>query len=84
MFTPSTVVHEVLSSKRPQRAVIVSPRRPVRQALAVALAEAGFEVISCNVPAQVLSQPDGRLRVSLMHTGPEALPVTIRARRLPR
>ena len=45
---------------------------------------AGFEVISCNVPAQVLSQPDGRLRVSLMHTGPDALPVTIRARRLPR
>jgi hypothetical protein len=45
---------------------------------------AGFEVISCNVPAQILSQPDGRLRVSLMHTGPDALPVTIRARRLPR
>jgi hypothetical protein len=46
MFTRSTVVHEVPSSKRPQRAVIVSPRRPVRQALAVALAEAGFEVVS--------------------------------------
>jgi len=45
---------------------------------------AGFEVISCNVPVQILSQPDGRLRVSLMHTGPDALPVTIRARRLPR
>jgi hypothetical protein len=45
---------------------------------------AGYEVISCNVPAQILSQPDGRLRVSLMHTGPDALPVTIRARRLPR
>lgn len=45
---------------------------------------AGFEVIACNVPAQILGQPDGRLRVSLMHTGPDALPVTIRARRLPR
>jgi hypothetical protein len=43
---------------------------------------AGYEVIACNVPAQILPQPDGRLRVSLMHTGPEALPVTIRARRL--
>jgi hypothetical protein len=42
---------------------------------------AGYEVISCNVPAQILTQPDGRLRVSLMHTGPEALPVTIEARR---
>jgi hypothetical protein len=38
-------------------------------------------VIACNVPAQILSQPDGRSRVSLMHTGPDALPVTIEARR---
>jgi len=43
---------------------------------------AGYEVISCNVPAQILSQADGRLRVSLMHTGPDALPVKIEARRL--
>jgi hypothetical protein len=42
----------------------------------------GWELTSCNVPAQVLSGADGRLKVSLMHTGPEALPVTIRARRL--
>ncbi len=42
---------------------------------------AGWEVISCNVPAQILPQPDGRLRVSLIHTGPEALPVTIEARK---
>lgn len=45
---------------------------------------AGWELIACNVPAQVLSQEDGRLKVSLMHTGPEALPVTIKARRLAR
>ena len=43
---------------------------------------AGYEVTGCNVPAQILTQKDGRLRVSLMHTGPEALPVTIQARRL--
>ncbi len=42
---------------------------------------AGYEVLACNVPAQILTQPDGRLRVSLIHTGPEALPVTIEARR---
>jgi hypothetical protein len=41
----------------------------------------GYEVIACNVPAQILVQPDGRVRVSLMHTGPEALPVTIEARK---
>ena len=44
---------------------------------------AGYEVISCNVPAQILSGKDGRLKVSLMHTGPDALPVEIVARRLP-
>jgi hypothetical protein len=43
---------------------------------------AGYEVLACNVPAQILGQPDGRSRVSLMHTGPEALPVTIEARKL--
>jgi hypothetical protein len=43
---------------------------------------AGYEVVACNVPAQILPQPDGRSRVSLMHTGPEALPVTIEARKL--
>jgi hypothetical protein len=42
---------------------------------------AGYEVLACTVPAQILTQPDGRSRVSLMHTGPEALPVTIEARR---
>ncbi len=44
---------------------------------------AGYEVISCNVPAQILPGKDGRLKVSLMHTGPEALPVEIVARRVP-
>jgi len=43
---------------------------------------AGWELVDCNVPAQVLSGADGRLKVSLMHTGPEALPVTLKARRL--
>ena len=43
---------------------------------------AGYEVTGCNVPVQILTQKDGRIRVSLMHTGPEALPVTIKARRL--
>lgn len=43
---------------------------------------AGWELVGCDVPAQVLSGADGRLKVSLMHTGPEALPVTIKARRL--
>jgi hypothetical protein len=45
---------------------------------------AGYELVRCNVPAQVLTEPDGRLLVSFMHTGPEALPVEIKARRIGR
>ena len=44
---------------------------------------AGYEVVSVNVPSQVLPEPDGRTRVSFMHTGPEPAPLVIEARRLP-
>ncbi|HKV10602.1 MAG TPA: hypothetical protein VJ725_20845 [Thermoanaerobaculia bacterium] len=43
---------------------------------------AGYELIGCNVPSQILTGPDGRLVVSLMHTGPEAVPLVLTARRL--
>ena len=42
---------------------------------------AGYELTVCNVPSQVLAEPDGRLKVSLMHTGPEAIPLVLDARR---
>jgi hypothetical protein len=44
---------------------------------------AGYELVSCNVPAQVLTEPDGRIKVSFMHTGPDAASLQIEARRLP-
>jgi hypothetical protein len=43
---------------------------------------AGYELVSLNVPSQVIAQPDGRTRVSFMHTGPEAAPLTLEARRI--
>jgi len=43
---------------------------------------AGYELVSCNVPAQVLTEPDGRIKVSFMHTGPGAASLQIEARRL--
>ena len=43
---------------------------------------AGYELVSCNVPAQVLTEPDGRLEVSFMHTGPDAASLQIEARRI--
>jgi hypothetical protein len=42
---------------------------------------AGYELTACNAPAQVLSEPDGRLAVSFMHPGPSAFPLVIEARR---
>ena len=45
---------------------------------------AGYEVVSCNMPAQVLADPDGRLLVSLMNTGPAEAPLLLKARKLRR
>jgi hypothetical protein len=44
---------------------------------------AGYEIVSCNVPSQVLSQPDGRLMVSFFHTGPGEAPLVVKARPRP-
>jgi hypothetical protein len=44
---------------------------------------AGYELVSCNVPAQVLTEPDGRIKVSFMHTGPDAASLRLEARLLP-
>ena len=41
---------------------------------------AGFQLIECNVPSQVLSEPDGRIRVSFMNQAPGAAALVIRAR----
>ena len=43
---------------------------------------AGYEVIGCNVPSQVLSEPDGRIKISFMHSGPDAAPLVVTARKL--
>jgi hypothetical protein len=42
---------------------------------------AGYELVSCNIPSQVLREADGRTKVSFMHTGPEAA-LVLEARRL--
>jgi hypothetical protein len=43
---------------------------------------AGYELVACNIPSQVLPEPDGRTKVSFMHTGPEPAPLILEARRL--
>ncbi len=39
-----------------------------------------FELIGCNVPAQILEEPDGRVGISFMNTYPGQAPLVLRAR----
>jgi hypothetical protein len=43
----------------------------------------GYELVACNVPAQVLEEPDGRIGVSFVNAGPDAASVMVKGRRLP-
>jgi hypothetical protein len=43
---------------------------------------AGYELTGCNVPSQVLSEPDGRIRIAFWNAGPDAAPLKLTARRL--
>lgn len=40
---------------------------------------AGYRLVSCNVPSQVLPTPDGRVMVAFMNPGPAAAPLVITA-----
>jgi hypothetical protein len=42
---------------------------------------AGYELVACNVPSQVITEEDGRIMISFMNTGAAAAPLVIRARR---
>ncbi|HWA32959.1 MAG TPA: hypothetical protein VG737_02465 [Cyclobacteriaceae bacterium] len=43
----------------------------------------GYELVSCNYPSQVLMEPDGRIKVSFIHTVPGEVPLHIEGRKLP-
>ncbi len=43
---------------------------------------AGYELIGCNVPSQVLTEADGRTLISFINAGPDAASLVVRARRL--
>jgi hypothetical protein len=61
--------------------LILFARRLVIQRNAVVLPR-GYELVACNVPAQVLSE-DGRILVSFMNPFPIEVPVVVKARPLP-
>lgn len=41
---------------------------------------AGYQLAECNVPSQVLSDPDGRIRISFMHQAPGEASLVVKAR----
>ncbi len=41
---------------------------------------AGYRLISCNVPSQVMSTADGRVMITFMNPGPASAPLVIRAK----
>jgi hypothetical protein len=41
---------------------------------------AGYELVSCNIPAQILTEPDGRLAVSFMNIYPHDAPLILKAK----
>ncbi|HEY3383301.1 MAG TPA: hypothetical protein VGK32_16130 [Vicinamibacterales bacterium] len=43
---------------------------------------AGYEIVSCNVPSQVVRTADGRLTISFFHTGAGEAPLVVKARPL--
>jgi hypothetical protein len=43
---------------------------------------AGYELTGCNVPSQVLSETDGRIRIAFWNAGPDAAPLKLTARKL--
>jgi hypothetical protein len=43
---------------------------------------AGYELVALNVPSQVMTDPDGRIRISFINPGPGPAPLVLRARRL--
>ena len=41
---------------------------------------AGYELVACNVPSQVLPEADGRIAISFMNAGPGEAPLVVRAK----
>jgi hypothetical protein len=39
----------------------------------------GFELLSCNIPSQVIEEPDGRIGISFVNTYPSPAPLIVRA-----
>jgi len=53
--------------------------RPLAMRRAAVVLPAGYRVVECDVPSQVIAQADGRVRVSYMYQGPQQPSFTMKA-----
>jgi len=56
-------------------------RRPLGIKRNAVVLPAGYELVACNVPSQVLQEPDGRIKISFWNNTPPQAPLALRARR---
>jgi hypothetical protein len=54
--------------------------RPIGIRHAAIILPAGFQLTECNVPSQVISDPDGRVRVSFMYQSPGTAALVLKAK----
>lgn len=54
--------------------------RPLGIARNSVVLPAGYELIGCNIPSQILEEADGRVAISFMNTLPSQAPLVVRAR----
>jgi hypothetical protein len=55
--------------------------RPIPIRHAAIVLPAGYRLTECNVPAQVLADPSGRIRVSFMHQSPGVAALVLKAKK---
>ena len=57
--------------------------RPLGIARNAVVLPTGYELVSCNIPSQVIEEADGRIAISFMNTYPGQAPLVIKAKALP-
>lgn len=57
--------------------------RPLGNKRNAVILPTGYELVSCNYPAQVLQEPDGRIKIAFWNNTPAEAPLLIKARPSP-
>jgi hypothetical protein len=69
---------DVKGYRRDRDGLVFDRAIPIRHAAIIL--PAGYQLTDCNVPSQVLADPDGRIRVSFMYQAPGTAPLVLKAK----